>query len=100
MVTTRNYIVIGFILGIVSFLGTINVITYFTLRQSTVPQNLLGRVVAVTRMVSFASIPIGAWFGGYILKDGFSMVTVILLAGAIRTLTGIVANFTPLSNEK
>ncbi|USS88958.1 MFS transporter [Fructilactobacillus cliffordii] len=100
LVTTRNYIIIGIILGIVSFLGTINVITYFSLRQKTVPQNLLGRVVAVTRMVSYASIPVGAWFGGYLLNNGFSMTVVILIAGLIRGLTGVVAHFTPLANEK
>lgn len=100
LVTSTNYICIGLILAMVSFFGTLNVITYFTLRQRTVPQNILGRVVAVTRMVSYASIPVGSWFGGVLLAHGQSMASVILLAGIIRTLAGLGANLSPLGREK
>ncbi|WP_419153864.1 MFS transporter [Weissella viridescens] len=96
---TTNYILLGMILSCISFLGTINVITYFTLRQQTVPSNLLGRVVAVTRMMSFASIPIGAFIGGKLLAAGLGMTVVIFLAGIIRMLTGIGAAFSQLGRE-
>ncbi|RRG18892.1 MFS transporter [Weissella viridescens] len=97
--TTTNFILLGLILGCISFFGTINVVTYFTLRQQTVPISLLGRVVAVTRMMSFASIPIGAFIGGKMLAAGLGMATVILAAGIIRTLTGIFAAFSQLGKE-
>ncbi|MDN7145762.1 MFS transporter [Liquorilactobacillus mali] len=99
LLLSTNYIYIGFVLGVISFFGTINVITYFTLRQKTVSKRILGRVVSVTRMVSYASIPVGSWFGGVLLAHGQSMFTVILLAGIIRTLTGIGAKFSPLGRE-
>lgn len=51
LLINTNYIYIGCILGLISFFGNINVITYFTLRQRTVPKKILGRVVSVTRMV-------------------------------------------------
>lgn len=97
---STNYIYIGFVLSIVSFFGTINVITYFTLRQRTVPKRILGRVISVTRMVSYASIPLGSWFGGLLLANGQPMTNIILLAGTIRTLAGIGAKFSPLGKEQ
>lgn len=99
LLVSTNYFYIGVVLGIISFFGTINVITYFTLRQRTVPKQILGRVVSVTRMVSYASIPVGSWFGGVLLAHGQSMFMVILLAGSLRTLTGVGAKFSPLGKE-
>lgn len=93
------YLSIGLLLGLISFFGTLNVVAYFSLRQQTVPKELLGRVVAITRMMSYASIPVGAWLGGYMLKSGLSMTFVIIVAGSIRMLTGVVASFSPLKNE-
>lgn len=90
---------VGIVLAVVSFFGTINVITYFSLRQRTVPKLLLGRVVAVTRMISYASIPIGAWVGGYLLQFGWTMGGIILLAGSLRLLAGVGAWISPLGRE-
>ncbi|KRN76029.1 MFS transporter [Weissella minor] len=98
--TTHNYLLLGIILGLVSFFGTLNVITYFTLRQRTVSKDMLGRVVAVTRMMSYASIPIGAFLGGKMLSIGLSMGTVIVVGGVIRTLTGFFASLSPLGKEE
>ncbi|SEH42068.1 Predicted arabinose efflux permease, MFS family [Fructobacillus pseudoficulneus] len=100
LLINTNYLYIGVILVLVSFFGTINVITYFTLRQRTVPSEQLGRVVAVTRMVSYASIPIGSWFGGLLLNQGISMAWVILIAGVVRTGAGIGAGMSPLAHER
>jgi len=100
LLLSTNYVYIGIVLGLISFFGNINVITYFTLRQRTVPKEMLGRVVSVTRMVSYASIPVGSWFGGLLLNHGQSMLVVILLAGIIRTLAGIGAKFSPLGKEE
>ncbi len=100
LLLNTNYLYIGGVLGLVSFFGTINVITYFTLRQRTVPKEMLGRVVAVTRMVSYASIPVGSWFGGLLLSHGQPMIVVIMIAGIVRTLAGVMAKFSPLGREK
>lgn len=99
LLMNTNYLYIGVILGLMSFFGTINVITYFTLRQRTVPKEILGRVISVTRMISYASIPVGSWFGGLLLSWGNSMFIVIMLAGIIRTLAGILARLSPLGKE-
>ncbi|WP_367365481.1 MFS transporter [Pediococcus parvulus] len=91
---------VGFVLGLISFFGTINVITYFTLRQRTVPSDILGRVVSVTRMVSYASIPIGSWLSGYLISIGTTMKVIVILAGVIRFLAGAGAWLSPLGKEK
>jgi MFS family permease len=100
LLISDNYLIIGLILGLISFFGTINVITYFSLRQRTIPKDILGRVVAVTRMVSYASIPVGSFVGGWLLSHGYSMILIIILAGSIRALAGIGARFSPLGKEK
>lgn len=100
LLVSTNYIYIGCILGLISFFGNINVITYFTLRQRTVPKKILGRVVSVTRMVSYAAIPVGSWFGGLLLDHGQPMFIVILFAGIIRTLAGLGAKVSPLGKEE
>ncbi len=100
LLVSTSYVYIGVILGLISFFGTINVITYFTLRQRTVPKEILGRVVSVTRMISYASIPVGAWFGGLLLDLGEPMFMVIMIAGIIRTFAGIMAKLSPLGKEK
>ena len=99
LLVSTSYVYIGVILGLISFFGTINVITYFTLRQRTVPKEILGRVVSVTRMSSYASIPVGAWFGGLLLDLGEPMFMVIMIAGIIRTFAGIMAKLSPLGKE-
>ena len=99
LLVSTSYVYIGVILGLISFFGTINVITYFTLRQRTVPKEILGRVVSVTRMISYASIPVGAWFGGLLLDLGEPMFMVIMIAGIIRTFAGIMAKLSPLGKE-
>lgn len=91
---------VGLVLGLISFFGTINVITYFTLRQRTVPSDILGRVVSVTRMVSYASIPIGSWLSGYLISIGTTMKVIVILAGVIRFLAGAGAWLSPLGKEK
>ncbi|GEL15026.1 MFS transporter [Pediococcus cellicola] len=91
---------VGLVLGLISFFGTINVITYFTLRQRTVPSNILGRIVSVTRMVSYASIPIGSWLSGYLISIGTTMKVIVILAGIIRLLAGAGAWLSPLGKEK
>ena len=100
LLVSTSYVYIGVILGLISFFGTINVITYFTLRQRTVPKEILGRVVSVTRMISYASIPVGAWFGGLLLDLGEPLFMVIMIAGIIRTFAGIMAKLSPLGKEK
>ncbi|MES5953261.1 MFS transporter [Bacillus fungorum] len=82
----------------VMFFGNINVITYFSLRQKVVPPELLGRVISVTRMISYASIPLGAILGGYALQAGISIFLIIAIGATIRTGVGLLGFLTPLGS--
>lgn len=99
LLLVHQYIYIGLVLAGINVFGTLNVVTYFSLRQRTVPEQLLGRVVAVTRMVSYAAIPLGSWVGGLILGQGYQMAVVIMAAGAIRFLAGFFARYTEMGRE-
>lgn len=57
---------------------------------------VLGRLVSVTRMISYGSIPVGPWFGGLLLGWNKSMFALIMITGDIRTLAGIIARLIPL----
>lgn len=59
------------------------------LRQSIVPNELLGRVHATFRVFSYGAIPLGAILGGW-LADAFGLRVPFLVGGAIVVLAGIV----------
>jgi MFS family permease len=85
--------------AIVTVLGTINAITWFTLRQRVVPQHLLGRVVALTRLIAFAAIPIAASIGGLIMNATQNIYLIIALAAVIRIAVGSIGFLTPLHRK-
>lgn len=95
-----NYIYMGVFLGLSNMFGNINAITYFTLRQKVVKKEMLGRVVSITRMISFASIPLGAYLGGILISHNLTIISILILAGTIRFLAGGFSYFSPLTKSK
>ncbi|MET0427853.1 MAG: MFS transporter [Microvirga sp.] len=88
-------VLIGANWGVVMVFSWINVVTYFTLRQKLVPNHLLGRAVAATRLIAYSSIPLGSALGGYLIETA-GVVPLILVCASLRTAIGILAAFTPL----
>jgi MFS family permease len=78
-------------------LSTINIVTWFTLRQRIVPKDLLGRVIATTRLIAFISIPVAAFVGGALLASMVDIYVLIACSALLRTLSGVVGFFTPLA---
>lgn len=99
MFQATNFIYIGIACGVSNLCSNINVITYFSLRQRVVPKIILGRVVSVTRMISYIAMPLGSFFGDYLLGHHISLYVIILIAGLLRTLVGIYARSTPLGHS-
>ncbi len=90
MVAFSNPYITGLAMGIRSFsilLWNINVVS---LRQSIVPDHLLGRVNSVYRVVGMGATPIGAALGG-ILARQFGLTTPYWLGGIVVFLTFLVA---------
>jgi len=93
---TTSVFTIGIPIALMMALSTINIVTWFTLRQRTVPGHILGRVIATTRLIAFVSIPIAALVGGALLTSTQNMYIIIGIAGLLRTLAGGLSFFTPL----
>jgi MFS family permease len=93
---TTNIFTISIPVALMMALSTINIVTWFTLRQRTVPGHILGRVIATTRLIAFISVPIAAVVGGALLTSTQNMYIVIGIAALLRTLAGGFSFFTPL----
>ncbi len=91
----RSPTMVGAVWALETAFGTINAVTYFTLRQRSVPKDILGRVVAVTRLVSFSSIPLASLIGGLLLAQT-NITVIILVCACVRLATGMLATLSPL----
>lgn len=60
-----------------------------SLRQTIVPNALLGRVTATFRVFSYGAIPLGAVVGGW-LADGFGLQAPFVLGGVVVTICGLL----------
>jgi predicted MFS family arabinose efflux permease len=100
LLVAQSALAVAVLWAVVTALGTVNAVTWFTLRQQVVPPHVLGRVVALTRLLAFASIPIAAVVGGVLLNTTQSMSVVILLAASVRLGVGILGFWTPLYRSR
>lgn len=66
LIPLHSPVAIAIVWGLLYALGSINPVAWFTLQRKIVPNELLGRVVATTRMLAFASIPVSAMVAGVI----------------------------------
>jgi MFS family permease len=92
----RSPLAIGAIWGLLYALGSINPVAWFTLRQKIVPRELLGRVVASTRMLAFASIPVAALLAGALESAFHNMYLIIAAGGLLRLAIAGLAYLSPL----
>jgi MFS family permease len=72
------------------------IVTFFTLRHQIVPQHLLGRVVVMTRLVAYVTVPIAPLIGGALLSATGSFTPVIVVSAAAQIGVAVVALCTPL----
>ncbi|SUO93317.1 MFS transporter [Suttonella ornithocola] len=95
----KDPFVVAIVWAIVYLVGAVTVVTFFTLRQKVVAREVLGRTVAVTRLISFSSIPVAAILGGFLLEHlGMSMI--ILLCVVVRLGAACLMLASPLVKEK
>ena len=87
---SSNAIVVGAMFALVGFAGVVwNVITV-SLRQTIIPDHLLGRVNSVYRLLGWGMMPIGAGLGG-LLASNFGLRAPFFVAGAVLALMTVVA---------
>lgn len=80
----------GAVLAVTAFLGVVwNVITV-SLRQTLIPDGLLGRVNSVYRFLGWGAIPLGALAGG-VVADSLGLRAPYLLGGALQLAVALAA---------
>lgn len=88
---TSDAVVFGLLAALFGFAAVVwNVITV-SLRQTIIPDELLGRVNAVYRFIGWGSMPIGAFLGG-VVADAFGLRAPFLVAGATMLLALLPAS--------
>ena len=86
-----NPILVGAMFAIHGFTSvTWNVITV-SMRQSIIPDRLLGRVNSVYRLVGWGSMPVGAALGG-LLADGFGLRAPYVVAAVALAAMAVIAS--------
>jgi MFS family permease len=73
----------GAVTGVSNVVGT-------SLRQTIVPDHLLGRVGSAYRMLAYSAVPVGALLGG-VLGRTLGLRTPFLLAATVRVAVGLLA---------
>src|SRR6185437_7391977 len=96
----RSVAGVSAVFAVVFVLGSMNVVAWFTLRQRIVPSELLGRTVAATRMVAYASIPIAALVAGGMEQGLHNMYLIIVLGALIRCGVGLIGLRTTLTQRQ
>ncbi len=96
LVWLRSPLGIAVVWGTVYALGSINPVAWFTLRQKVVPSELLGRVVATTRMLAYASIPVSALVAGVLENSFHDIYLLIAVGGLLRLAIAGLAYLSPL----
>ena len=96
LVVLRDPVSIAIVWGLLFGLSAVNIVAWFTLRQRVVPGHLLGRAVATTRMLAFASIPVAALLGGALESSLHNVYIIFAVAGLLRVGMAVVGLRTPL----
>ena len=78
-------IVIGIVLAVAASVGGAFNVVFGSIRQRIVPNNLLGRVMASFRVISWGALPLGALLGG-LVGQAFGLTAVFVGAAVIHTL--------------
>jgi MFS family permease len=96
LAVTRDVVSLSLVSAVVFAFGSMNVVSWFTLRQRIVPRELLGRVVAATRMLAFSSIPVASALAGGLEDALHNMYLVIVIGALLRFVVGAVGSRTSL----
>ena len=86
-ISVAAFVGLSFVIGVVNM--TWNVIT-ISLRQSIIPDHLLGRINSVYRLLAWGTMPIGAALGGF-LASTFGLTSPFLVGGVVGVALAIAA---------
>lgn len=96
LATMSNYwLVPGIALGIVTTCNTAWNAIVQSIRQETVPSEMLGRVLGFSRVFTRLAMPLGAMVGG-LISNSFSPVAVFAVAAIAKVLEVVIALASPI----
>jgi predicted MFS family arabinose efflux permease len=85
----ENVWVVGAVMVVVGFGFTLGNVVAITVRQTIVPDGMLGRVTSVYRLIAIGAAPLGALAGG-LLARAFGLGAPFWVAGALMTVLAVV----------
>ena len=96
LVPARSLPAIAAAWGAVGVFTMLVVVTWFTLRQRTIPSELFGRVVGFSRMLAFVTIPPASILGGALLGLTHSAATLAAVSAVLQVGVALIGWLTAL----
>jgi MFS family permease len=96
LVPAKSVAAIAAAWGVVGVFTMLVVVTWFTLRQRTIPSELFGRVVGFSRMLAFVTIPPASILGGALLGLTHSLATLAAVSAALQVGFALIGWLTAL----
>src|SRR6266568_4694043 len=88
-------IVLWTLIGGVGILFNINT---SSLRQTIVPNHLLGRVMSIASVLAWSAIPLGSLLGGFLIAWTHNIVLMYAIMGSLVFLIALSFSFSPLGH--
>ncbi|WP_327682270.1 MFS transporter [Kitasatospora sp. NBC_00458] len=82
--------------GVEGIATSVVIVSWFTARQKVVPSEVIGRVVSVSRAAAYATIPLGAVLGGWLVSGTSPTRTLFLCAAAVQAVVFLGAALSPV----
>jgi MFS family permease len=92
LILLHNVLFAGMMLFVTGFSIGLSNVLYISIIQTLVPGNLLGRIISVDEVGSYAAIPLAQVAGGLLIQT-FGIAPDIEIAGAGLIVTGLVSIF-------
>lgn len=96
LIPLHGTVAICLVWGLIFTVSSMNVVAWFSLRARIVPDRMMGRVVGITRMLAFSSIPVSAVLAGILENALHDMYVIFAMGGLIRLTIAVLALRTPL----
>ena len=84
--------------GVAGGCGILFNINTGSLRQTIVPNHMLGRVLSIASVLAWSAIPLGALLGGYTIQRTRNVALVYFAIGALTFLIPLIFSFTALGH--
>lgn len=97
---TTSFWVAAILWALFNGFGILFNINTSSLRQSIVPNKLLGRVITIASVIGTGAVPLGAFIGGYAIEKTGNIVLVFAIIGIATTIIPALFAFTALGRAE